>query len=319
MSLLGFLLIPLVILGAGVLMFFKGMRRGLGTAAVLAVVASGVGLWAIFQSRSSTAGIGVLFLPFVAAATGALGWLFQFWRAHQHAAPRALAWVGLLAALALIGWQISVGLQTIEKNQARDAAQAARVQRIDAHRIAIKQLLANHVGTETAALETEIENKHKDDEFLLAALESKFVTATTLDRFATRDDFGVTLTVLRNPNCSAATLSRIYRTHTYPMYFHQSLAAHPNTPPEILRALYTEPRHIQGLDHWFAANPSMPQDLLTALVQSDNINVLQRLAGNPAFDCNGLADIERRLQGTKLEDERFVREKVNAQRQTRCR
>ena len=61
-----FLLIPILFLAAAVILFVKRKRRGVGLAVIFFALAIAAGFWAIMQSRSSTAAIGVLFLPLVA-------------------------------------------------------------------------------------------------------------------------------------------------------------------------------------------------------------------------------------------------------------
>jgi hypothetical protein len=105
---------------------------------------------------------------------------------------------------------------------------------------------------------------------------------------------------LRNPACPPATLARIYRTHTYPDYFFQALASHPNTPPDILVDLYRRPVTIMGLDRSFARNPATPRDILLEIATTTKESfVVQQLLQNPKFDCTLLAPIEAALTRTE--------------------
>ena len=297
------LLIPIVFLAAAVALFVMRKRRGLVMAVVFFALAIAAGLWAIMQSRSSTAGIGVIFLPMVAVLPGFLAWAFRKLQDSQNAALRVLAWACLSGACAVILAMLYQGAKTIELNKARDAQQQARTLRIDENRKSIAALARENKGREAAAIEKWIQEKSNDDEFLFAALASEFVPAETLDRFARADDLGVTLTVLRNPNCAAGTLARIYRTHSHPSYFHQALAAHPNTPVEILRELFDKPRVINGLDIWFGKNPSTPPDILLELANTQDINVIQSLLQNPRLDCTMLGRVENGIKrSTRPED-----------------
>jgi hypothetical protein len=255
---LNFLLIPIAFLVLAVTLFVARKRRGLGMALIFFALAMATGFWTIMQSRSSTAGIGVIFLPIVAVMPGLLAWAFRNMQVSTNAHLRRLSWFCLAGACAVILAILYQGVKTIALNQTRDAHQQARTLRIDENRKMVAALLRENKGREAAAIVPLIQEKAADEEFLLAALASEFVPAEMLDRFARADDLGLTLTVLRNPNCGAATLARIYRTHVNPEYFHQALAAHPNTPADILRELYAKPRAITGLDIWFAKNSSMP-------------------------------------------------------------
>jgi hypothetical protein len=229
-----------------------------------------------------------------------------------------LGWTCLAGACAVLGAMVYEGGKTIALNLARDAQQAARSLRIDENRKTIAAMLLENKGREAAALDQLIQEKSGDDEFLLPALASEFVPAETLDRFARKDDFGVTLTVLRNPHCRAETLARIYRTHSYPTYFHQALAAHPNTPVDILRELFDKPRDISGLDIWFGKNPSMPADLLLELANTQDINVIQGLLQNPRVDCTMLGRIESGIKRSTRPDDSYSTNRLAELRRTAC-
>ncbi len=288
--------LPLAYLAAVGVLLSRGRRRGLGASVLAFLVTLGVGAWSILQSRSSTAGIGFLVLPAVAAAVGVLAWTFRNLQHHPALAARIAGWACLVAALAVVGWELRAGRETIALNRARDADQRARTTRIEAHRAAVAAALAARPGDEAAVLSALVREHEQDPEFLLAALESRFASPDDLDRLARKDDFGVTLTALRNPACRADTLVRILRTHAYPDYFLQAVAAHPNTPPEVLREIHAQsPRRIGGLDHWLSRNPSSPPDVLEALSTSTEPDVIQGLLQNPALPCTLLPAVARAL------------------------
>jgi hypothetical protein len=315
---INFLLLPILFLVAVVILFVMRKRRGVGLAVVFFATTLAAGLWAIMQSRSSTAGIGVLFLPMVAVLPGFLAWAFRNLQVSGNAGLRILGWLCLAGACAVLGAMVYEGGKTIQLNQTRDAQQAARSLRIDENRKTIAAMLRETKGREAAALDQLIQEKSKDDEFLLPALASEFVPADTLDRFARADDFSVTLTVLRNPNCRAETLARIYRTHTTPSYFHQALAAHPNTPVDILRELFNKPRDITGLDIWFGKNPSTPADILLELANTQDLNVIQSLLQNPRLDCTMLGRIEGGIKRSTRPDDSYSTSRIVELRRSMC-
>ncbi len=283
---LAIFLLPLAYLGALLMLFIQRRRIGLASSLISFVAVLGIGTWAILQSRSSTAGIGMLLLPFIGVLAGALAWGFANLRRAQKLSLRLLAGLCLVALLGLLAWQVNGGWHTIQHNKTRDAAQQARMQRIEQQRVLLNDLLAQNVGVEAATVEHFIVQHRDDEEALLSALASPFVSAATLDHYARQNEFGLTLTALRNKNCSAATLVRIYRTHTYPNYFLQTVAAHAHTPPDILREIYVQsPRAIDGLDVWLAANPATPIEIVQTLSDSHDIQVLQNVLQNPQLDC----------------------------------
>ncbi|MGH9418423.1 MAG: hypothetical protein ACRD3J_00500 [Thermoanaerobaculia bacterium] len=122
------------------------------------------------------------------------------------------------------------------------------------------------------------------------------ISPEILDTLASSSDMTVALEAVRNPATSAETLTRVYRTPSYPDYFFQALAAHHHTPPEILRELYHRPRTISGLDIWFAGNPSTPVDVLDEIAKDTKESyVVAQLIENPALDCKRLSALGVRL------------------------
>ena len=90
------------LVGMGVL-FFRGRRRGLAVSLGFFAVAFAAGWWSIFQSRSSTAGLGLLVLPFIAVFAGALGWAFRNLQGAGSPVARIAGWACLVGAIAVIG------------------------------------------------------------------------------------------------------------------------------------------------------------------------------------------------------------------------
>jgi len=229
--------LPIAFLVGMAVLFFKKRRRGIGEGLGLFAVCFIAGTWAILQSRSSTAGIGFLFLPAMAALAGTLGWAFANLRGARTLPLRAAGWVCLLAAFALPAWQIVAGKQTIQLNQRRDAEQAAHARAIESNRALIAAALAQNPGRETETLERMIAEHALERAFLIPALESRWVSAAILDRMAGSTDLGIVLQAVRHPNCPPATLARVYRTSSYPGYFEQALLANANTPADVRREI----------------------------------------------------------------------------------
>jgi hypothetical protein len=233
---------------------------------------------------------------------------------------RVAAWACLAGAIAVIGWELDAGRKTIAVNRSRDAQHRERTLRIDRNRAAIARLLAQSPGQETAVLSRAIREHEEEFEFLLPALESRHASPEDLDRFARKDDLGLTLTALRNPNCRTDTLVRIHRTHSHPDYFLQALSAHANTPPELLREIHAQqPRRITGLDHWLARNPATPQDVLDALARSTDVSVIQGLLQNPRVSCAMLPEIARSLRGSARPEDDFSTLRLGELQSSLCR
>jgi hypothetical protein len=288
--LVGLLGLPLAYFVVLVVMLFKREYRGILTSLLLFAAAVISGGWAIMQSRSSTAGIGFLGLPLLGAMAGFLGLAFGVFRDDGRLERKAFAWVGLTAALMLVGFNISQGLQTKRTNRDRDDIQAAHSAEIARDRDIVAAELKENPQRQRAWLDSAIRAHRDDRAFLLAALPNDSISPSLLDTLASSDDMGIALEAVRNPTTTAQTLERVYRTKTYPDYFFQALAAHPHTPPSVLTEMYRRPRTIGGLAIWFAGNPATPRDILEDIARNNgDRSVIASLLENPATDCRILS------------------------------
>jgi len=259
---LGMFIVPLLFVGGLIWLILSRRRAGLGLALIFFALSVAAGYWAITRSRSSTAAIGILFLPFYGAVAGALGWAGGVLRRSETRGWRPVGWVCLLGAAGIVALLVAGGFQSMKLNERRDTQQLTLTRAVEAERAAIRNMLQLNSGREAEVLNQAIADRMNDRAFLIAALESPFVSADRLDQLADSKDLGMELQVARNPNCRGATLARLYRTSPYPAYLYQALAAHPRTPPDILRDIYSHRQMISGLDQWFVKNPATPNDIL---------------------------------------------------------
>jgi hypothetical protein len=285
--LLTLLLLPLAYVAGVVVLWATRRREALALSLAVFVGTLAAGGWAILQSRSSTAGIGFIFLPILAAVAGGLVLAFGASRRTNHGALRVLGVVALASALVPAASELVNARRTIERNAVRDADQARRDSAIVQYRRELDTLIS-HAGDAAAdTLNVLLRARSADREFVLAALERDRVSQAMLDTLGRSNDLGLALQAVRNPNASAAMLARVYRTSAYPAYFYQALTAHAHTPPEILREIHRlHPAPISGLDISFAGNPSAPRDVLLDVARtSESIDAIRTLLRNPALDC----------------------------------
>jgi hypothetical protein len=279
-------IVPLVYLG--LLGWLAATRRRQGILVSVACFAATLvaGVWGIFQSRSSTAAIGLIFLPVVAGAAGLLGLAYGRTRVSTHWPVRRLGRLALLGAVALPGAEVASGWRSIQRNTRRDAEHAEHVRAVAANRTMVATML-RAVGSRRGDSLGRLVRLHIDDrDFLIAALEREELSPGLLDTLAGSGDQGIALLALRNPTTRGETLTRVYRTSSYPEYFYQTLAAHRHTPPEILREIRGRGTPITGLDIWFAGNPATPKDILDEISRtSASAYVIRSLLRNPAIDC----------------------------------
>ena len=314
-----FLILLLVIVGGAIYLLLKKRWRGFGWALSGFLLVMLVGIWAIFQSRSSTAAIGILFLPFYGLFAGVMAWLFANLRVAERWGWRAFGWFCLAASLSVPTVFIFQGFDSIALNESRDAKYQASLVEIAKNKANLAETLANNPGRESEMIDALID-KHADDRnHLLPILESRYISAEALDHLARSEDLGIALSAIRNPNCRAETLVRIYRTHAYPDYFFQALAAHANTPPEILKELYQRPATINGLDRSLASNPATPIEVIREIMTKTNESfVVQRLLENPALDCSWLLPIETALKRSERPADGYSVNRLQALKSTKC-
>ena len=283
-----FLVLPIVYLVVLGVLVVKRSPRGIVTSLVFFAVAFAAGYWAITQSRSSTAALGFLWLPFMCASVGLLGLAFGRWaRGGIDEGPhRVLGWLALAGAVVIVGITLREGLRTRGRNQAREARYQAQVADVVSARAVIAQGLKDNPTRQREYMDSIIRARMNDRPFLLAALDYDSISPGILDTLATSSDRGIALEAVRNPGSTAATLTKVYEQKNYPDYFFQALAGNPNTPPEILRKLYANPGVISSLDIWLAGNPATPRNVLEQIAtKTTDESVISRLLQNPAVDC----------------------------------
>ena len=107
--------VPIAYLVVVLVLLIRKEPRGLELSLLFAVISVMTGIWAINQSRSSTAGIAFLGLPLMGALGGFLGLTFGRFRLSAEPSHRFGAWVGLAGALSLVAFNIASGAQERSK------------------------------------------------------------------------------------------------------------------------------------------------------------------------------------------------------------
>lgn len=234
---------------------------------------------------------------------GLLALAFARWRSAEDSARRVGARLAIAGASALVIFSIVQGFPTLGRNSEGDDRREKFTAEVARDRGIIAASLMASRGRERAWLDSAVRANIDDRAFLLAALPNDSISPELIDTLAGGQDFDVTLEAIRNPNARPETLARVYRSASYPGYFFQALAAHRNTPPGVLRALYSRRATITGLDIWFAGNPSTPKEILrdVAAKTTDRI-VVAALLENPALDCATLTQLSVNLMKVQNRD-----------------
>jgi hypothetical protein len=184
---------------------------------------------------------------------------------------------------------------TTTKNEQRDVEQARRDRALDIQRARVAAVVARSGDAAADSLDALLRANPNDRELLLAALERPLVSPGLIDSSARSPDLGIALKAVQNPSASAVTLEWVYRSHPNRNYFLQAIAAHPHSPPDVLRAIRRlRPAPISGLDIWFAGNASAPEDVLLDVARtSESIEAVRVLLRNPALGCATVRSAER--------------------------
>jgi hypothetical protein len=137
---------------------------------------------------------------------------------------------------------------------------------------------------------------------VLSVLEEHGVDPALLDSLAGSPDLGIALQAVRNRAATGSTLARVYRSSPNRNYFLQALAAHANTPPEILREIHQlRPAPISGLEIWFAQNPATPTDVIADIARdSRDPQVIRQLIRHPRVGCSMLQAFAARGIGDRV-------------------
>jgi hypothetical protein len=296
MALLVFMFaLPVLCIVGWIVQLVRGRRTGLLAGLLMSGITVAAGYWSIMQSRASTAGIGVLFLPGAGALSGISATLFARLRRDPQKPTRVFAWLCLVASVGVAVLFGVGGIQERRKNTSRDRLQVEYRGSIDENRLRIAQLIRENPGNEIATLDGEIARHRRDGTFLIPALETPFVSEGRLDELSADDDLNVVLMVARNPHTPSGTLEKIYLKSSYPPYFFVALAEHQNTPVAILRAISGQSTSNTGIDRALAGNPSAPRDILDRIAGSGDVYDLRSLMGNAALDCGLLRKAAARL------------------------
>lgn len=231
------------------------LRAGLAGALAVSVLT----VKSILDSASSTAAVGFLLLPFIAAIAMivsavwglAAGCVYLSLRGAQRYPPGVLlaAWVLAVAGPATLGWETWRGL----------ALERAVAEVRQAHAAELPALMArSRFGT--------------DRFFLGAIVQRRDTGADVLDRIAALDD-----PALYEPMGSLWDVMGENRKGIAVMRF---VANHPHTRPGTLARLADGPR-ADTLRHELARNPNTPPDVLARYFDSTDPFVEWGLALNP--------------------------------------
>ncbi len=194
MTLILFLAFPFVCLVWAIKLWIQRKRSGLALSFLSAGLGAAIYTWSVFQSRSSTAVIGLIFAPLYASICGLLCWGYFYFRLKPGTLQKVARTTCLLVLLALIGYGAYAGLAEKER----------------------------------------ITEKDEDDEaFKLAMARHSIADSSALDSFANSKDLGLLAAVIYNPKTTSSTLDRIWSTQSNNFGLHYAFASNSHTSSKI--------------------------------------------------------------------------------------
>lgn len=284
-----YLLLPLAVVALGLFLAWRHRRSAAARSLVIGGILGGLAGSALYvllilRQTSSTAGIGIIFVPWIfamaAVAGGAWGW--GLWELTRTATvftrgPRAVA-LWLLAVLSLGGSAyvgVTLGRNVLTFRALQDPGVAAsalearyRTAMAAKNYLQLSAIAANR-NTPPAIL---LEMAKSDDPGMH---EKRSGFATMFDR----DALAVVRKVLRNPNMPPEAIPLLAASTN--AYVLGDVAAHRQTPEPILRDIAR--RNDGYLVHWgLAGNPRTPREILERLAKDDDRVTAQNLAANPS-------------------------------------
>jgi len=283
-----------------------------------ALVTAALSVKGIFASGSSTAALGFITLPLVAAlgaipvaAWGAaLGHVVLRWRGAVQSPP--LVMVAALAVAAALPVMVAVEI--------------ARGLRLEAAVREVRDMDVAQLGRAFT------DSPFKRDRYFLAALaQNPAAGAAVLERVAglrdpelyepmgslwdvmgqNRKGIAVMRLVARHPNTDAATLAKLAAEPNAQVAVHE-LAANPKTPMPVLERWFNSTDYL--VEWGLALNPITPQRVLQRLAASDNVHTRANLTTNKATPRESL---DRLAQDADQNVARSAKQAIEQRRRSR--
>jgi hypothetical protein len=226
--------LPLIYIAALCVAAWRGHARSAATSLILAVVVAAAGAWSISVSRSSTAGIGFLFLPMLASIAGLCALAFVLSRRTTSIPMRTAGWLALAAYVGALAAPATGARRTVALNSQRDSSYAEQTRAIERHRAEIEAAMPAK-NPDSTRVDQMVREHPNDRAFVIGALETHLVSAAMLDTLSRSSDDGIVMEAVRQVNALPATVARVYTSN--PDYFAAAVAAHAHAPPEVLNDL----------------------------------------------------------------------------------
>lgn len=282
-----FLLLPAAAL-AVLLIFGRALWRYpvvrwmIGGIVVGAAGTAGLSLYGIFHSTSSTAAIGILFVPFAmvfGGAVGAIGGFAAFQTAHLGERMRqgvrsgaiAVASVALLAFCLTYAFYQTRRIQAFHRYQLADNAETLAVE-ADRNRQAKDYFLLSAIAANAKTPPDALLRIARDPDPGLHQKRREWINMFD------RDQLAVMRKVVRNPNSPVEAL--VILAASPDEYVLSDVCGDKRTPVAILRQRCAPSNSY--LIHWsLAGNASVPADVLETLPRAKDMYVAHGLAYNP--------------------------------------
>lgn len=211
-------------------------------------------IYILLQSKSSTAGIGIIFIPVVAGLPAVLAFYAQ---KTQNKFYKVALVISIFLVLGKV-YQMMLEQKKYNEKVALEAKQSEKRFEDSKHEIAI--LISKNIGNEVNVL-NELFDKKPNREMTMAILSSKYCPPEKWLEYAASEDMGFALVIAQNNDATKEALELIYKKQKYPDFFISSLARNPNTSPELLRELYNQRHKNNLIEINLYNNPNTPEEI----------------------------------------------------------
>jgi hypothetical protein len=253
-----------------------------------------LGVLTILKSRSSTASIGFLFLPYFAFVPAVLG------AAVVESKNKILKFFIFITILAIYFNIASNYVKIKNKNLNSDLKFKSDTIEIEKNNLWIKEV--EKLSDTDASLKLYERYQLSQERTISIPIASSLKTPPELlTKLSFHDDLGVVLTVVKNIKTPPEVLERIYTKHPYASYFYSELAANSHTSQKVLLDLFSKKNLNFSIEKNLAKNVNISKILFEKLLESNDPLTLGELARNTKTECVYVNQIFKKLNNMNNE------------------
>lgn len=285
---------PVLALGAAIWLWFKKRRSGLGYGLLTLILSAALFTWSIFQSRGSTAAIGLLFVPAYSSICAIFVWAF-FQLKDKMILLRIVGYLFLFVSIGFIGYGGYHGLK--ERKRAEDREKS--VLEIQNYRRQILDQSNKNSDNKEQWLHEQVKSNIENSSFLSAALYEPYLSADTLKLMAESGDTTILVTVISHKNVTPEIIESIFSKHKNDTRLDVAFAMNSSTSTSILEEVY---KRSQYTGHWLSENLNSSTSMLEKMATENTAETLTKVLKHPKVNCGILKIALKTMENTNLYD-----------------